>query len=212
MTDETTGPETAEEVWDTRYRESGRIWSGEPNAAFVEVVGQLPAGRALDLGAGEGGDAVWLARRGWRVTAVDISTVALERAARHAAEAGVAERIDFLHHDLAVSFPEGSWDLVSAQFLHSMVEMPREEILRRAARAVAPGGVLLVEGHMGFPSWQHDHPQDLHFPTPEEVVESLRLPEGDWEVLRCEEHVRVQKDPEGVPRERTDATVLVRRL
>ncbi|MFD4901164.1 SAM-dependent methyltransferase [Streptomyces sp. NPDC058411] len=201
---------TDAEMWDDRYRESDRIWSGNPNVVLVREVEDLKPGRALDLGCGEGADAVWLARTGWQVTATDISRVALERAAVHAADAGVADRVDWQWHDLGASFPEGEYDLVSAQFLHSMGDLPREEILRRAAGAVAPGGVLLVVGHAGFPSWEHDHP-DMELPTTDEVLASLELPEGEWEVLLSEEHERIQNDPDGNPTTRTDNALKVRR-
>lgn len=108
MTTDSTPTPTDAELWDERYRESTRIWSGNPNTALVREVEGLTPGRALDLGCGEGADAVWLARWGWRVTATDISRVALERAAEHAAEAGVRELVDWQFHDLGVSFPEGS--------------------------------------------------------------------------------------------------------
>ncbi|WP_052850212.1 bifunctional NAD(P)/FAD-dependent oxidoreductase/class I SAM-dependent methyltransferase [Streptomyces avicenniae] len=199
--------------WDERYAQSERVWSGEPNTELVRHVTALPPGRALDLGCGEGGDAVWLASRGWRVTAVDVSRVALGRAARHAADAGVADRIDWQRHDLATSFPAGSHDLVSAQFLYSLTDMPRERILRSAAAAVAPGGVLLIEGHAGLPHWEDaDAHGDIHLPTPDEVVASLRLPAGEWEVLVSEEHERTQLAPDGTPAVRTDNTVMLRRL
>ncbi|GAA4485234.1 class I SAM-dependent methyltransferase [Actinoallomurus oryzae] len=199
------------EEWDARYRESERLWSGKPNDVLVREVSDLPPGRVLDLGCGEGGDAVWLARRGWHVTAVDISRVALERAARHAVEAGVAERIDFQWHDLAKSFPAGEFDLVSAHFLHSPGDMPREEILRTAASAVVRGGVLLIVGHGGLPPWEHDHAH-VRLPTPQDVLADLRLPEGQWEVQVCAEHERIQTAPDGKPATRTDNTLRVRRL
>ncbi|MFI6963259.1 SAM-dependent methyltransferase [Streptomyces sp. NPDC050255] len=198
------------ELWDERYRESRRIWSGNPNTVLVREVADLKPGRALDLGCGEGADAVWLARQGWQVTATDISRVALDRASEHGAEAEVADRIDWQFHDLGVSFPEGRYDLVSAQFLHSMGNLPREQILRRAAAAVAPGGVLLIVGHAGFPAWEHDH-ADVELPTTDEVLASLRLPEGEWEVLLSAEHERVQNDPDGNPTTRTDNALKVRR-
>jgi SAM-dependent methyltransferase len=199
------------EFWDARYRESEQIWSGNPNDVLVREVSGLEPGRALDLGCGEGADAIWLARQGWRVTAVDVSGVALERAARHASETGVADRIDWQRHDLAASFPAGSFELVSAHFLHSRDAMPREEILRNAASAVVRGGVLLVVGHAGFPPWEHDH-ADVRFPTPQEVLADLHLPEGEWEVQTCEEHERTQTGPDGRPATRTDNTLKVRRL
>ncbi|WP_328762716.1 MULTISPECIES: SAM-dependent methyltransferase [unclassified Streptomyces] len=201
-----------EQFWDSRYREGNRIWSGDANAVLVREVADLTPGRALDLGCGEGADAVWLAHRGWRVTGTDISGVALERAAGHAADAGVADRVEWQRHDLAESFPAGEFDLVSACFLHSFGDFPRERILRAAASAVAPGGILLIAGHAGWPAWQQDSRPEVHFPTPDEVVAQLELPEGAWEVLLAEEHERVQTRPDGRPGTRTDNAVKVRRL
>jgi len=196
-----------EESWDARYAESDRIWSGNPNAALVAEVSDLPPGQALDLGCGEGVDAVWLARRGWQVTAVDISQVALRRAAQHADEAGV--RVDWQHHDLGRTFPQGAFDLISCQFLHSWGQFDREKILRRAADAVAPGGVLLIEGHLDQGPLHHDH-ADVKFPTPGEVIAALDLGD-DWEVLVNRVHPREQTVPDGRVIARTDCTVKLRR-
>ncbi|MFD8982255.1 class I SAM-dependent methyltransferase [Streptomyces sp. NPDC059564] len=206
-----------ETYWDGRYRERARIWSGSANALLVREASDLAPGRALDLGCGEGGDAIWLARRGWRVTATDISGVALERAAAHAAGAGVGDRVEWERHDLADSFPAGEFDLVSSCFLHTYGEFPRERILRTAASAVAPGGVLLIVGHAGWAPWQDvesmDAPQrTVRFPTPDQVVAELELPEGAWEVLLAAEHERVQDMPDGTPGTRTDNAVKLRRL
>ncbi|GAA1283270.1 methyltransferase [Planotetraspora silvatica] len=200
-----------EEFWDARYGHDEQVWSGNPNVILVREVTDLEPGRALDLGCGEGADAIWLARRGWHVTATDISRVVLSRAARHAESAGVADLVDWQHHDLGASFPAGEFDLVSAHFLHSLGDMPRERILRTAAAAVAPGGVLLVVGHSGPPPWDHEHAHVV-LPSPEEVLEALRLPDGQWEVLLCEEHERFQTAPDGSPATRTDNVVKVRRL
>ncbi|MFD7511105.1 class I SAM-dependent methyltransferase [Streptomyces sp. NPDC059853] len=205
----------AQEYWDDRYRENGRLWSGMPSAALVREVHGLTPGSALELGCGEGADAVWLALTGWRVTAVDISAVALERARAHAAERGLGERVEWQRHDLAVSFPEGTYDLVCALFLHSTVALPRERILRRAAAAVAPGGTLLVVGHAGWPRGvEHDHEDrpEVHFPTPAEVFASLELPEGAWEVRTDEEYERVRVLPDGREMHHLDNTLKIRRL
>ncbi|MFG1694918.1 FAD-dependent oxidoreductase [Nonomuraea sp. NPDC049309] len=203
---------TAEELWDARYVEKERIWSGEPNAVLVREVGDLPPGRALDLGSGEGGDAVWLAGRGWRVTAADVSGVALRRAAELAERAGVSDRIDWQRHDLGQSFPEGTYDLVTACYLHSPQDLPREKILRAAAAAVAPGGVLLVAGHAGWPSWEeHPHPE-VHFPTTREVYEALEPAEDEWEILTEEEFDRPQPGPGGEHGTRRDNVLTLRRL
>lgn len=209
---ETTPPDTttAEEFWETRYQASDRLFSGKPNAALIREAAELPPGRALELGCGEGADAIWLAQRGWRVTATDISPTALRRAATHAASAGVADRIDWQHHDLAHSFPSGSYDLVSAHFLHSPVDMPRDHILRTAAAAVAPGGTLLVVGHAGWPSWEPDPDPTIHFPTPDDVLTDLALPMDRWEIVTAETYEREAPSPTGEPGSRRDNTVRLR--
>ncbi|MGW6983514.1 SAM-dependent methyltransferase [Streptomyces sp. NPDC054932] len=204
------GAAAGEEFWDGRYGESDRIWSGEANAMLVHEVSGLAPGRALDLGCGEGADAVWLARRGWTVTGTDISGVALGRAAGHAADAGVADRVSFARRDLTESFPEGEFDLVSACFLHNYGDFPRDAVLRTAAAAVAPGGTLLVVGHAGWAPWQEEQ-EEAHFPTPEEVLAQLEPVTAGWEVLRAEETERIQNQPDGTPGTRTDNVVRVRR-
>ncbi|PPK61221.1 class I SAM-dependent methyltransferase [Actinokineospora auranticolor] len=198
------------EFWEEFYGQRDQVWSGNPNRLLVREVEDEPAGRALDIGCAEGGDAVWLARRGWRVTAVDVSATALARAARHAAEAGVAEAIRFERHDLAESFPDGAYDLVSAQYFHSPVAhgTERADALRRAAELVAPGGVLLIVGHEGWPSWQEPH--DFHLPTTAEVLESLALPDG-WLVEVQETVESPAHGPDGEHGTRADNVLKLRR-
>ncbi|NEA29543.1 class I SAM-dependent methyltransferase, partial [Actinomadura bangladeshensis] len=200
------------EFWEARYAEHDHVWSGNPNAVLVKEITGLEPGTALDLGCGEGADAIWLARRGWRVTGTDISRTALERAARHAADAGVAGRVDWRRHDLAESFPEGAYDLVTAMFLHSLdPAMPRAAILRQAAAAVAPGGVLLVAGHAGPPPWDPGAHPHVHLPTADEVLASLGLPDGAWEVLLSAENERLQTAPDGTTMTRVDNALKIRR-
>lgn len=197
-----------QETWDARYAESDRIWSGRPNPRLVEHVTGLPAGDALDVGAGEGADAVWLAGQGWRVTALDVSEVALARAAAHAAEAGVGDRVTTLHHDLMTGAPlPGTYDLVSAQYLHPPVER-FTEIIGLLGDAVRPGGLLLVVGHhpgdheTGLRG-PHGHPELLF--TADRVVEAL--PEQEWEVRVAAEPSRTMEGPDG-PMTVTDSVVL----
>ncbi|GAA2485552.1 class I SAM-dependent methyltransferase [Winogradskya humida] len=200
-----------ERSWDARYAESERVWSGAPNVVLVREVAGLTPGTALDLGCGEGADAVWLAGQGWTVTAADISGVAVGKAREHAAAAGVT--VDFQRHDLARTFPEGSFDLVSAQFLYSYGDFPREHVLRLAAAAVAPGGVLLIEGHQDHGPYAHDgdgHPP-VRFASPDEVIEELQLEPGGWAVLTNAVHDRIQTGPDGEPAHRTDSTIKLRR-
>lgn len=200
--------QSAEEFWEGFYRSQGRVWSGRPNAVLVDVVAQLEPGTALDLGCGEGGDAVWLAERGWRVTAVDVATTALERVQAHAARSGV--KIATEQHDLTRTFPAGSFDLVSACYLASPVEFPREQVLRRAAEAVKPGGLLLVVDHGSVPPWGWAHPH-TRFPSPQELLSCLHLPEGRWRQERLEAPQREAAGPEGQTGLLTDTVVAVRR-
>lgn len=198
-----------QEMWNTMYLESPRRWSGTPNVRFAELVASLPPGRALDLGCGEGGDAKWLASKGWQVTAVDISDEALRRAAEDAGE--LASRIDFQHHDLTQTFPAGQFDLVSAQFLHSPVEWDRYALLRRASAAVAPGGTFLVVDHGAAPPWSAHKHQGLLLPSPQEVLDGLALDESDWDVLRVEEVMRDAIGPDGQRAEIPDNVIVARR-
>ncbi|GGP96510.1 class I SAM-dependent methyltransferase [Streptomyces roseolilacinus] len=210
MTD-TPAPDRPTEFWEARYRDSDRVWSGRPNELLVREVTGLAPGTALDLGCGEGGDAVWLASAGWRVTGVDISATALARAARHAAEAGVGERTSWERHELGRSFPEGSFDLVSAQYLQSPVELDRQGILRSAADAVADGGTLLVVMHAGWPSWVTEPPFDAVFPTLDGVLDELSLPEEEWTVETRETVRRPGVSPEGLDGFREDHVWRLRR-
>ncbi|MDQ4127570.1 MAG: class I SAM-dependent methyltransferase [Actinomycetota bacterium] len=205
------GGSQAERFWEGHYRKHDPAWSGRANAVLVDVAGSLPPGTALDLGCGEGGDAVWLAGLGWRVTAVDVSATALDRAADHAATAGVEDRIDFQQHDLARTFPAGAFDLVSAQHLHSPVEFPRVRVLRAAARAVAPGGLLLIVDHASVSPWSWADP-DTRFPAPEQILASLELTPVRWHAERLESPRRPATGPGGQAATVTDNVVAVRRL
>jgi SAM-dependent methyltransferase len=206
MTDATEPPQSADAFWESFYADGKSRWSGNANASLVADVEGLAPGRALDLGCGQGGDAIWLAQRGWTVTAVDISATALATAERHAREAGVDGAIRFARHDLAVTFPDGAFDLVATTFLHSPVPLPRARILQDAARAVAPGGTLLVIGHA--PSEAHPH-ADL--PTLEETLADLALPDDGWTLGAAElrSHRHAFRDEE--PVERVDVVVRARR-
>jgi SAM-dependent methyltransferase len=197
--------------WEGHYGRRPQVWSGNPNGLLVELAGDLAAGTALDVGCGEGADAVWLASRGWRVTAVDVSATALERGARIAEAAGVAELIEWQAHDLARSFPSGSYDLVTAQYLHSPIDFPRDDVLRAAAAAVAPGGTLLVVGHAASPPWSaHEHPHE-EFPVPAETAGALGLYEDPWVLEVCEVRERQTIGPNGEPATISDGVVLARR-
>jgi SAM-dependent methyltransferase len=202
-------PGYGQEWWDGFYAEQGQLWSGKANVALVKEAADLTPGTALDLGAGEGGDAVWLAQQGWQVTAVDISGVAMDRGAAAATEAGVADRIDWVVMDLYEDFPAGQYDLVATSYLHTHDPRPRDTVLKSAAAAVTAGGTLLIIGHSEHGPSGNAHHLDL--PGPAEVVASLGLPEDEWEVLVTEEFSRTRAMPDGEEFTHVDNAVKVRR-
>lgn len=203
-------PETAQQHWENRYAQKDQFWSGQPNAHLPTVAKDLTPGRALDLGCGEGGDAVWLANNGWQVVAVDIATNALQRSRTAAAAAGVEDRIDFQQHDLSDSFPDGVFDLVSAQFLHSTVRLERPQILTRAAAAVQPGGTLLIVDHGEAPPWADEHVRHHVFQSADEVVAELDLSD-QWQVEHAGPVSRDGVGPDGQPATMTDNLIILRR-
>ncbi|MGB7962404.1 MAG: class I SAM-dependent methyltransferase [Propionicimonas sp.] len=200
----------AGDFWEQHYEKRTRIWSGQPNPRLIQFAATLTPGHALELGCGEGADAVWLAEQGWQVTAVDISSVALGRAQAAATERGVADRIAFHRHDLTETFPQGAFDLVSAQFLQSPLDFPREHVLRAAAAAVAPGGWLLIVEHGEAPPWSGLRHHHARFPTPQETLAALGL-DATW----TSEHVgRLEREatgPEGESGHLIDNVLLLKR-
>ena len=202
-----------QEYWDARYGSADRIWSGNPNPHLVQQVADLAPGTALDVGSGEGADAIWLAARGWQVTGLDVSTVALGRAAERAAHAGetVANRISWQQADLLSWDPApGQFDLVSAQFMH-LPQPAREALHRRLASAVRPGGTLLIVGH---------HPSDLettvgrrNLPgllfTADEIAAGLE-PDA-WRIVVADAPERQTLDPDGRPITIRDAVLRAER-
>lgn len=140
------------EGWEGRYAGEGRTWSGQANPQLVVEASQLTPGTALDVGCGEGGDVVWLARQGWHVTGADFSPAGLRRAAQAARHAGVADRVEFWETDArtfttpVVDGEPRVWDLVTSHYLHP-ADGGMAAVVERLATAVAPGGHLLVVGH-----------------------------------------------------------------
>lgn len=194
--------------WDVMYQEKSAVWSGNPNSQLVAETSALTPGTALDVGCGEGADAVWLAFHGWQVTAVDVSPVALERARAHAAAAGAD--IDFVQRDLVAEPPSpSSYDLVSAQFFQ-LPDPPRSDVVRTLGEAVSPGGYLMVVGH--HPSdqnMQSDNPRAKERLYPPEEIVALLSPTG-WTVVLCETRERRALHHEKMS-DLVDSVVLMRR-
>jgi SAM-dependent methyltransferase len=199
--------------WDERYGSSDALWSGHVNAVVRDEAAGLPPGRALDVGCGEGGDGLWLAGQGWQVLGVDVSQVALGRAAARARETGFDARTRWEHRDLLVWTPPArAYDLVSVAFVH-LATGDRRQVYERLASAVAPGGTFLVAAH---------HPSDLGvvprpphpelFFTAEELAGDLRSGPGSWEVVTAEARPRPGHHPDGHPVTLHDTVLRARRL
>jgi SAM-dependent methyltransferase len=192
------------EDWDRRYSEADLVWSATPNRFLVQEARDLQPGRALDLACGEGRNALWLAELGWRVTAVDYSGVAIEKARNRAARESTD--VDFVCTDLLEYEPDpDAFDLVLVLYL----QLPAHErrfVLSRAAEALAPGGTLLLVGHdlvnmtdgVGGPS----DPGVLY--TPEDIV-------ADLPGLEVEKAQRVLREVADADRPAIDALVRARR-
>jgi SAM-dependent methyltransferase len=201
-----------EQFWNERYRSSARVWSGNPNPQLVAEVSGLSPGRALDVGCGEGADAIWLAQSGWDVVATDISSVALERAVQHARDTDptASARIEWRHVDLLVSPPEqDSFDLVSAQFMQ-LAPGPRARLFTALAASVRTRGTLLVVGH---------DLSDLDTGVPRPALPDLfytaddiaRLLDSSWTVVVNEARPRSAMTPGGVTTTIHDALLLATR-
>ncbi|MFE4601891.1 class I SAM-dependent methyltransferase [Kitasatospora indigofera] len=198
--------------WEQHYAAMDADWGTRPNVVLTALLADLAPtpGTALDLGCGHGGDALWLAARGWDVTAVDVSRTALDRVAAGAAAAGVTERVHPERHDLAETFPAGAYDLVTATYFHTPVTISRDGVLRRAARAVAPGGLLIVIEHASTAPWSWQAGQDVEHPAPAEVIASLQL-DDTWHVVRGDAPRRTATGPLGRTATVTDNVIAVRR-
>jgi SAM-dependent methyltransferase len=201
-----------EGFWNERYRSSQRVWSGNPNPQLVAEAADISPGRALDVGCGEGADAIWLARKGWAVVAADISSVAIERGEQHARDTDPAAsaRIEWRQADLLTQPPEpGSFDLVSVQFMQLPPE-PRTRLFSALAASVRAGGTLLIVGH---------HPSDLTTGVPRPPMPELfyssdeiaGLLDGSWTVEASEARPRQASTPEGVEVTIHDAVLVATR-
>lgn len=192
-TDQDGGSMSNAQVWDERYGEAEQLFSGNPNGVLVAEVTGLQPGQALDVGCGEGGDARWLADQGWHVTAIDVSKVALERAAR---TVGEPANVSWTRADLTITVPPaGAFDLVSMHYF-PLPHQSSHSALRGLLAAVAPGGTLLIASHdLTGLSPDHFHGVDpADYYQPAEIAEHL---DEAWDVLVNETRARTNPVPEG---------------
>ena len=181
------------ESWNDRYEGRELLWTAAPNQFLVAEVSSLAPGTALDLGCGEGRNAVWLAEQGWQVTAVDFSSVAIAKGRELATARGV--EVTWVSEDLSHYEPrKGSVDLVIVFYIHVPFD-ERKAILERGSDALAPGGTLLVVGH-DLTNLDHGYggPQDAALLyTADDIVSAM----PGLEVVKAERVERVVENDEG---------------
>ncbi len=169
MNNESSGSDTVEfwdEIWDTMDHTFA-----DYDQALVDNVDGLAPGRALDVGCGAGGNALWLAERGWRVTGIDFSGVAIEKARKRALGRGL--EVELQVRDATEYRPEGEYDLITSFYIQLWPDQ-RARMLANAARALAPGGRILFVSHdksVRPSGWSEDDLRSLT--TPEEIVAEL---------------------------------------
>lgn len=184
-----------DEHWQDRAGGPGAMGDLPPNPHLARETGGLAPGTALDAGCGAGAEALWLAAHGWQVTAADISTEALTRAADRAAASGAGEGVQWLQADLSTWAPDGQFDLVTTSYAHPA--MPQLEFYDRIAGWVAPGGTLLIVGHL------HGHAAHVAGQQPPAeasvtaAVVTARLGDDEWDVVTAEELHRTLTAPDG---------------
>jgi SAM-dependent methyltransferase len=171
--------------WDRRYESAPRVFRAEPDETLAELVAPLTPGRAVDLGAGEGRNSLWLASCGWDVAAVDLSSVALERLRELAAAEGLA--VETVQGDLVgyvgtIADDEPGFDLAVLAYIHPGPD-ERTTILEASARSLAPGGHLFVVGHHVASFGVVGPPDASRLYREEDVVAAL----SGLEILRLEQ-------------------------
>jgi SAM-dependent methyltransferase len=184
-----------DQIWQGDRAES--MGTSQPNPHLMQEVSDLAPGTALDAGCGAGAEAIWLAARGWQVTAVDIATAALDRAADRAAASGVAGRVQWVQADLSAWEPDTRYDLVTTHYAHPA--MPQLEFYDRIASWVAPAGTLLIVGHLhhdaaGGDGHGHAHEHGGNEPpasaSATAAAITARLEPAVWEVVTAKESLR----------------------
>lgn len=199
--------------WDEIYRTKRRTSSGQPSKLLVQVAEGLTPGRSLDLGSSNGDDVVWLATQGWQALGVDISGVACDRATARAASLELQDRARFEARDLGLGLPDGPFDLITALYFQSHVDLPRAQVLREAAGCVAPGGHLLIVSHAAPPPWASAEmlAKADPFPTVEGELELIADAPENWIIRRAEKVSRRGKGPDGTPAELWDNLIWLAR-
>lgn len=179
-----------QELWDAVHRRRGPQRPGRPHPYLVDELSNASPGTALELGCGDGANAIWLATRGWTVTAVDVSQIALDGAAAFAQEAGVASRVQWHRADLRDWTTTETFDLAAAFYLHTPLELDYPSTVRRAAERIGADGTLLAIGHFVPPPWAWDLENTDGLLGAVELATALELDDRAWRLAAAEQLAR----------------------
>lgn len=198
------------EFWEELYQGRNPETNGKASMSLERFVNGRIAGTALELGCARGDDAIWLAKQGWDVTAVDISQTALDYAAQNALAAGVESKIKFERHDLSKTLPVGEFDLTSLQFLQTPFDFLRAKVLSNVARMVKSGGIFLSATHHRVAPWSWGDP-DIAQPTARERLTELNVDMNDWREVFLGEVQRETANATGENAIVSDAIICIER-
>ncbi|MFV2196870.1 class I SAM-dependent methyltransferase [Nocardiopsis sp. LOL_012] len=197
------------DFWENHYRALDPEWGTTPNEATVSTIRTLftEPGHALELGAGHGGDALWLADEKWTVTALDVAQTAVDRIAARAAGRGLSNRVRAAQWDATVqAVPTGPFDLVLSSFFYAP---DRNDIWRHAAETVKPGGALVIIDHGSSAPWSWSTRSHVH-PTPTRLAQAPGLGPA-WSTALLDSATRKANGPGGQQAEVIDTIVAMRR-
>ncbi|WP_299082181.1 class I SAM-dependent methyltransferase [uncultured Ruegeria sp.] len=211
MQDLDPGSQTATEFWEGIYHNASSKTSGIPSVILEKFAAEREPGNALDLGCAKGDDAVWLAKNGWTVVGVDVAPSVLRIAAENAERYGVSNQVCFEKHDLAETFPDGQFDLISAMFLETPLELPRAELFHRAAKALRRSGLLLIATHQILAPWAWGDPSVERPDGPARLTE-LDIDDKNWREVFVGSVEREARGPEGQTAQVKDAVIALKKL
>lgn len=174
--------DATQRFWDRIHGRRKPSRHPQPHPYMVDELTGMAPGTALEVGCGEGANAVWLATQGWSVTAVDVSRVALDRAAAFARSAGVASRVRWERADLRDWMTTQAFDPAAAFYLHTPLKLDYPSTMRRAVQQVRAGGTLLVIGHYTLPPWAWDAEATDGLLSAGELASALAVEDGDWRI------------------------------
>ncbi len=198
------------DFWEDRFERDSGATTGKPTHTLETHAADRTPGKALDLGCARGDDVVWLAKRGWQVLGVDIAEAALNHTRANLVRNDLESAARLERHNLDETFPDGDFDLVTASFLHSPFALGWSRIIRQAAAAIRPGGLLLTVTHQRLAPWSWN-PTGEDLPDARTLLASLGLDSTEWREIQVGAIDRIASGPGGQTAPVTDAVIALER-